>query len=138
METINVTIPSTIEHLSQIIAGFLLLNPQDWRVELENASRDPENPFHDLPVLLEADIRPDIGYIRDMLCDYIVHVKNGIITPEVDNNWKITGNDWDEALHDQAVQLLTDGILTIPQAKDGWLQNLCSITEEDVRQAAGK
>ena len=27
METINVTIPSTIEHLSQIIAGFLLLNP---------------------------------------------------------------------------------------------------------------
>ena len=92
----------------------------------------------DLPVLLEADIRPDIGYIRDMLCDYIVHVKNGIITPEVDNNWKITGNDWDEALHDQAVQLLADGILTIPQAKDGWLQNLCSITEEDVRQAAGK
>ena len=52
METINVTIPSTIEHLSQIIAGFLLLNPQDWRVELENASRDPGNPFHDLPVLL--------------------------------------------------------------------------------------
>ena len=52
METINVTIPSTIEHLSQIIAGFLLLNPQNWQVELENVSRDPGNPFHDLPVLL--------------------------------------------------------------------------------------
>ena len=33
----------------------------------------------------------------------LVHVKSGIITPDVDNNWKIVGNDWDEALHTKAV-----------------------------------
>lgn len=52
METIKLTIPSTIEHLSQIITGFLILGKQGWNVEMEDVSWDAGNPFHGLPVLL--------------------------------------------------------------------------------------
>lgn len=52
MDTIEVTIPSRIHHLSQIITGFLLLKEQGWDVKLIDRSRDQEFPFYDLPVVL--------------------------------------------------------------------------------------
>lgn len=52
METIKLTIPSNIPHISQIITGFLILKEQGADVEIADISRDPANPFYDLPVLL--------------------------------------------------------------------------------------
>ena len=46
----------------------------------------------ELPTLVDVDIRSDIGGIREMIIDYIVNVKGGTITPEVNDNWRITGD----------------------------------------------
>ena len=45
----------------------------------------------DLPVLVEKDIHDEIGGIRELIGDYIVSVRNGHITPECNDNWRITG-----------------------------------------------
>lgn len=52
MEKIKLIVPSTIYHCSQIITGFLTLRDQGWDVELEDRSKDVENPFFDLPIVL--------------------------------------------------------------------------------------
>ena len=52
MDTIEVTIPSQLHHLSQIITGFLLLKEQGWDIKLVDRSRERDFPFHDLPVVL--------------------------------------------------------------------------------------
>lgn len=46
---------------------------------------------NDMPELLEADVRSDLGGIREMILEYITDVKGGRLIPECDNNWKITG-----------------------------------------------
>ncbi len=89
----------------------------------------------DMPVLLEIDVRGDIGGVRELIRDYIVNVRGGVITPECDHNWRVTGNDWDEALHQRAVELLAEGVLTIPTSEDGRTPNVEAITEEDVLNA---
>ena len=43
----------------------------------------------------------------------------GTITPECDGNWRVTGNDWDAGLHQEAVELLAEGKLVIPFSEDG-------------------
>ena len=43
----------------------------------------------ELPVLAESDIKGDIGGIRDLIREYIIEVKKGIITPECNHNWRI-------------------------------------------------
>ena len=45
----------------------------------------------DMPVLMEKDVRGDIGGIRELIRDYIVSVKGGVITPECSENWHIVG-----------------------------------------------
>ena len=87
----------------------------------------------DMPTLLEMDVRGEIGGVRELIRDYIVNVKGGTITPECDENWKITGNDWDDDLHQQAVEKLAAGELTIPTSEDGRTPNVKAITEADVK-----
>ena len=84
----------------------------------------------DLPVLVEQDVRSDIGSIRDMICDYIVNVKGGVITPECDSNWKLTGYEWDGALHRKAIELYTSGQLALPESTDG---RSITITADDLK-----
>ena len=67
----------------------------------------------ELPKLLEIDVRGDVGGVRELIGLYINEVKGGVITPVVDNNWKIVGNDWDASKHEEAVKLLKEGKLTI-------------------------
>lgn len=45
----------------------------------------------DLPTLVEKDVHGEIGGIREMIRDYIANVKGGVIHPECDDNWRITG-----------------------------------------------
>ena len=52
MQPIQVTIPSHIEHLSQILAGFLILREQGAQVEFRDVSREGTHPLAGLPVLL--------------------------------------------------------------------------------------
>lgn len=85
-----------------------------------------------LPKLLEIDVRGDAGGVRELIGLYIQDVKGGVITPETDHNWKIVGNDWDPAKHEQAVELLKDGTLTIPTSEDGRTPNVKAITEADL------
>ncbi len=86
----------------------------------------------DMPTLLEMDVRGDIGGVRELIRDYIVNVNGGEIAPVCDNNWKITGNDWDDALHQLAVERLAAGELTIPTSEDGRTPNVEAITEDDL------
>ena len=45
----------------------------------------------DLPTVVEKDVHGEIGSIRELIRDYIVTVKGGLIRPACDNNWRITG-----------------------------------------------
>ena len=89
---------------------------------------------NDLPTVEEIDVRGDIGGVRELIRDYIVNVKGGTISPEVDNNWKITGTSWDEDLHQKAVDMIKEGLLTLKTSEDGRTPNVESITEEDVKE----
>jgi len=84
----------------------------------------------ELPVLEEVDIRSDLGGIRELIIDYIRNVNHGILTPEKNGNWKLTGISWDSDAHETAVRLLNNGTLTLPSAEDGSI-NCRSIREED-------
>ncbi|MGN1367304.1 MAG: 5'-nucleotidase C-terminal domain-containing protein [Aristaeellaceae bacterium] len=90
-----------------------------------------------LPKVLEIDVRGDLGGIRELIADYIVHVKNGVIDArDYDSlsTWEIVGNDWDEALHAKAVQMLKDGKLSLVNAENGREVNTVAITVEDLEK----
>lgn len=86
----------------------------------------------ELPKLLEIDVRGDIGGVRELIGDYISNVKNGIIKPTMNNNWKIIGNNWDTDLHAKVVEMTQAGTLTVPTSEDGRTPNVQSITKEDI------
>ena len=75
-------------------------------------------PGDELPQLLEIDVRGDIGGVRELLGEYIRTVKGGVLTPAMDNNWKIVGNNWNPADHEKAVQLLREGKLSLSENAD--------------------
>lgn len=85
------------------------------------------------PKLLESDVRGDVGGVRELIALYIQEVKGGTITPVCDNNWKIIGNNWDEALHQKAVEQLASGALSIPTSEDGRTPNVKAITVSDLK-----
>ena len=87
----------------------------------------------DLPELLEIDVHGEIGGVRELIRDYIVNIMGGTIKPECNDNWKITGNEWDADLHQKAVEMLASGELTIPSSEDGRTPNVKAITEDDVK-----
>ena len=87
----------------------------------------------ELPKILEIDVRGDIGGVRELIGDYIANVKAGLITAEVDNNWRIIGNSWDNMLHKKAVEQINSGLITIPTSEDGRTLNIKSITIDDLK-----
>lgn len=86
----------------------------------------------DLPKLLEIDVHGEIGGVRELIGDYIINVKKGIITPELTGNWKITGNNWNEELHQKVAQLVAEGKVTIPVSEDGRTPNVKAVTTKDI------
>lgn len=90
----------------------------------------------ELPKLLEMDVCGDIGGMREIIGDYIVNVKGGTLeAPALQNNWKITGNDWDEEKHEEVVELLQSGELTyetLENVEDGKSGSVIAITEDDL------
>lgn len=86
----------------------------------------------DNPKLLEIDVRGDLGGVRELIADYIQNVKKGNITPNVDNNWKIVGNDWDEELHKKAVEQINSGAIKLEK------YNSKSVTINDLKYTDNK
>ncbi|MDZ4991720.1 multifunctional 2',3'-cyclic-nucleotide 2'-phosphodiesterase/3'-nucleotidase/5'-nucleotidase [Clostridium perfringens] len=78
-----------------------------------------------------------ISDMRDLIVDYIQNVKGGKITKNVDNNWKITGNDWDAEQRELAVKLVNEGKIKIPVSEDGRTPNVKAVTWNDVLEALG-
>lgn len=52
MKKIELIIPTNVPHVSQIITGFLKLRELGWEITITNRSKDPENPFYGLPVVI--------------------------------------------------------------------------------------
>lgn len=87
----------------------------------------------ELPKILEIDVRGDIGGVRELIGDYIMNVKGGALeAPKLTGNWKLTGYNWDEELHEKAVQLINEGKLELPTDESGRNKNVRSITEADL------
>lgn len=78
-----------------------------------------------------------ISDMRDLIVEYIQNVKGGKITKNVDNNWKITGNNWDEEQRALAVKLINEGRIKIPVSEDGRTPNVKAVTWEDVLAVVG-
>ena len=87
----------------------------------------------DVPKLLKTDVHGYLGSVREMITDYIENVKGGSISPSCDDSWSVVGIDWDEELHQRAVELVKDGTLKL-NADDKRLPDT-AITEEDVKNA---
>lgn len=87
----------------------------------------------ELPKILEIDVASNIGSTCDLLRDYITNVKEGVVEPSVDNNWKLTGYEWDEDLHNKVVEMINSGELEIPASENGKNFNGVSITVNDIQ-----
>lgn len=74
-----------------------------------------------------------LSAVRDFIREYIVNEKNGVITPTVDNNWKLTGYNFDKAKRAAAVKLINEGKVTVPTSEDGRTPNVRSITWDDIK-----
>jgi 2',3'-cyclic-nucleotide 2'-phosphodiesterase/3'-nucleotidase len=74
-------------------------------------------------------VYPDIpdGRIRDMIIKYTNENKGGVLTPTVDNNWKIIGADLEHEMKDEILQMVRDGEITIPVSEDGRTMNVESL-----------
>jgi 2',3'-cyclic-nucleotide 2'-phosphodiesterase (5'-nucleotidase family) len=57
------------------------------------------------------------GDLRKLIEKYIIEVKNGVLKPEYEENWKIIGNDWDEELHNLVKELANEGIIKVNKYK---------------------
>jgi 2',3'-cyclic-nucleotide 2'-phosphodiesterase / 3'-nucleotidase / 5'-nucleotidase len=84
------------------------------------------------PVVLEKDVKGDIGGVRELIADYITNVKKGVINPTLNNNWKVVGNNWDAGQRALAVKLINNGTLKLPTSADGRTPNVKSIIWSDI------
>lgn len=78
------------------------------------------------------ELMQDAGRIRDLIIKYVEEVKSGTITPVVDNNWKIVGADLEHSRKDEILQMIIDGLLSIPTSEDGRTPNVKSINVYDL------
>lgn len=69
------------------------------------------------------------GRIRDLIGSYIQNVKGGTITPDCDNNWSLTGYNFNSYERGLAVKYINSGAITLAQ------YNGKAITMDDVNKA---
>ncbi|OQY34016.1 MAG: bifunctional metallophosphatase/5'-nucleotidase [Spirochaetaceae bacterium 4572_59] len=74
----------------------------------------------------------DAGRIRSLIIQYVQEEKGGVVDPDVDNNWKIIGFDFDNPMIDTLIERVNAGSLTIPTSEDGRTLNIKSITAADL------
>lgn len=69
----------------------------------------------------------DAGRIRDLIVKYTQDVKKGVLTPQVFNNWKITGIKLDYPERENILNKVKNGEIVIPKSKDGRTLNVKSL-----------
>lgn len=79
-----------------------------------------------------------VSTIRELVGLYIQDVKKGVIKPECDHNWKLTGVKIDSEKQAAMLKLLQEGKLTLPTSEDGRTPNVKSLTWADVEAAQKK
>jgi 2',3'-cyclic-nucleotide 2'-phosphodiesterase (5'-nucleotidase family) len=74
----------------------------------------------------------DAGRIRDLIVKYVQEVKNGKISPKIDNNWKLVGYKFDANFKALADAKIIAGEIKIPTSFDGRTLNVKSVTKYDL------
>ncbi|WP_010074687.1 multifunctional 2',3'-cyclic-nucleotide 2'-phosphodiesterase/3'-nucleotidase/5'-nucleotidase [Clostridium cellulovorans] len=87
---------------------------------------DPVNDT--LPTILAKDVKIEIGGVRELIGDYVKNVKGGTITPELENNWKVIGANWNPVFRAEAVKAINAGKINIPTSVDGRTANVAAVT----------
>lgn len=77
-------------------------------------------------------IYQDAGRIRDMIIKYVQEQMGGVITPHVDNNWQLTGFNFNHPLKNEAFAKIISGALKIPASEDGRTLNVKAINASDL------
>lgn len=85
-----------------------------------------------LPKLLEKDVMAGEA-VRSMIGKWIIEKNQGVIQPQLSNNWEIIGTNWNEALHKKAAQLVKEEKISIPSSADGRTQNVKAVTVDDLK-----
>ncbi|GLC88893.1 5'-nucleotidase C-terminal domain-containing protein [Lysinibacillus piscis] len=84
------------------------------------------------------------GTIRNLSIRYLKEEMNGVYEPIIQNNWKIVGVDTTSPARAAVVELINQGILTVPTTEDGKYTNIASInvkdaiTKEEIEKLATK
>ncbi|MBQ9006447.1 MAG: 5'-nucleotidase C-terminal domain-containing protein [Atopobiaceae bacterium] len=83
-----------------------------------------------LPELVGADLRSDIGGIRELLGDYIENVCGGHVEATCDDSWQLVGYNWDPPQLERAVELGRSSAIALREEEG----QLCTrvVTEEDL------
>lgn len=98
---------------------------------LTNGWIKPEDKYYDS--VAKFNEMPD-GRIRDLIIKYTKENSKGVLKPEVDKNWKLTGFSINPAAQSLAVKKILAGSLEIPKSEDGRTMNVAPITMDMVAQ----
>ncbi|BDU50839.1 5'-nucleotidase C-terminal domain-containing protein [Haliovirga abyssi] len=74
----------------------------------------------------------DAGRIRALIVKYVQEQDNGVVSPKVDNNWKITGVILNHPLRDKVFDMVKKGDIQIPRSSDGRTSNIKSLNIRDL------
>ena len=77
----------------------------------------------------------DAGRIRDLIIKYTIEEKNGVLTPSVDNNWKIINFDFNNPEKEKVFELVREGKIIIPRSEDGRTANVKALNLSELKAA---
>ncbi len=72
------------------------------------------------------------GSIRNLILEYVKEKKN--ITPKVDNNWKIVGDNLNHPLKEEVYKLVNEGKIQVPTSEDGRTPNVKALNVYDLEK----
>jgi len=70
--------------------------------------------------------------LRSLVLKYVQEVKKGVVTPTVDNNWKIIGTNFDYDKYKEYYDQIKSGEIKIPSSFDGRTPNVKSVNIYDL------
>lgn len=73
----------------------------------------------------------DFAAVRDMIAQYVK--ENGSVSPQTDNNWRITGYDFSDPAAQTVYQMIRDGKILIPSSADGRTTNVEAVNVNKLR-----
>ncbi|MGE5679195.1 MAG: 5'-nucleotidase C-terminal domain-containing protein, partial [Pseudomonadota bacterium] len=87
----------------------------------------PEDKYYD-----SFEEYGDAGRVRDLIVKYVKENLKGVLKPSVDNNWKIVGVNYENALKADVIAKVKDGKIKIPTSMDGRTLNIRALNVDDV------